>query len=125
MLIEIRKLKYVNDNYGHDVGDEVLKKVADILTESMRETGTVARWGGEEFLLIFPECNGDIAFTKLEDIRKKIKDMRVQKENFEFGITMTFGLAEYDFQNGLNATLKEADKKLYMGKEKGRDVIIY
>lgn len=124
-ICDIDFFKKVNDNYGHDVGDEVLKKVADILTESMRETGIAARWGGEEFLLIFPECNGDIAYTKLEDIRNKIKNMRVQEETFEFGITMTFGLAEYDFQNGLNATLKEADKKLYMGKEKGRDIIIY
>lgn len=91
----------------------------------VRENGFVARWGGEEFLLVFPECNGDEAYIRLENLRKKIKEMKIQNGDINFGITMTFGLAEYDFMNGLNTTIKEADEKLYIGKEKGRDIIIY
>lgn len=51
--------------------------------------------------------------------------MKVRKDNVEVGVTMTFGIAEYDYINGLMATIKEADEKLYLGKEKGRDIIIF
>lgn len=124
-ICDIDFFKKVNDNYGHDVGDEVLKRVADVFKSEVRENGFVARWGGEEFLLVFPECNGDEAYIRLENLRKKIKEMKIQNGDINFGITMTFGLAEYDFMNGLNTTIKEADEKLYIGKEKGRDIIIY
>lgn len=124
-ICDIDFFKKVNDNYGHDFGDEVLKGISNIFMEEMKKDGLVSRWGGEEFLLIFSECNGDEACIKVENIRKKIKAMRIKKDNLEVGITMTFGLAEYDYINGLTATLKEADEKLYMGKEKGRDRIVY
>ena len=124
-ICDIDFFKKVNDNYGHDVGDEVLREVGKILKQEMQGKNFVGRWGGEEFMLVFPECNGDVAYVKLEEIRKKIKDMKIQKNDLTFGITMTFGLAEYDFMNGLNATIKEADEKLYMGKEKGRDIIVF
>lgn len=124
-ICDIDFFKKVNDNYGHDFGDEVLKKISDILQEETKGKDFAARWGGEEFLLVFPDCNGDEAYVKLEKIRRKIKEMRVPKENIEVGVTMTFGLAEYDFYHGLDATIKEADEKLYRGKERGRDIIIF
>lgn len=124
-ICDIDFFKRVNDNYGHDFGDEVLKEVARILREEQNGKNLAARMGGEEFLLVFPECNGDEAYVKVEIIRKKIKAIQVEKNGMQVGVTMTFGLTEYDFQNGLTATLKEADKKLYIGKERGRDIIIY
>ncbi|MBQ8598429.1 MAG: GGDEF domain-containing protein [Lachnospiraceae bacterium] len=124
-ICDIDFFKKVNDTYGHEIGDRVLKQVANKFLEKMHNNGFVARWGGEEFLLVFPECNGDDAYIKLEDIRKEIKDMKIQEDNYEFSITMTFGLAEYDFQNNINAVIIEADNKLYMGKERGRDIVIF
>lgn len=124
-ICDIDFFKRVNDNYGHDFGDEVLKKVSEIFMEETQSGNFAARWGGEEFLLLFPRCNGDEAYVKLEQIRRKIKEMKICKEDLTISITMTFGLAEYDFFNGLEATIKEADQKLYMGKEKGRDTIIF
>jgi len=124
-ICDIDFFKRVNDEHGHDFGDEVLKSISRILMEEMEERIFVARWGGEEFLLLFPECNGDDAFIKLEDIRRRIKEMKIRKDDVEIGVTMTFGLAEYDFNNDLTAILKEADEKLYQGKEQGRDRIIY
>lgn len=124
-ICDIDFFKKVNDNYGHDFGDEVLRKVSEILKDEVQNRDFAARWGGEEFLLLFPQCNGDEAYVKLEKIRRKIKDMRVCKGDLSVGITMTFGLADYDFYRGLEATIKEADQKLYMGKEKGRDIIIF
>lgn len=124
-ICDIDFFKKVNDNYGHDFGDEVLKKISEIFKEEVNGKNLVARWGGEEFLLLFPGCNGDDAYIKLERLRNRIKETKIKKNGLEIGITMTFGLAEYDFKNGLEATIKEADDKLYMGKNKGRDIIIY
>lgn len=124
-ICDIDFFKKVNDTYGHEVGDKVLKQVAHKFTQKMHDCGFVARWGGEEFLLVFPECNGDDVYVKLENIRNEIKGMKIQEDNYEFNITMTFGLAEYDFQNNINAVIKEADNKLYMGKERGRDIVIF
>ena len=124
-ICDIDFFKKVNDNYGHDFGDEVLKGISRIFMEETKKEGFAARWGGEEFLLLFPGINGDNACIKIEQIRRKIKSMKVKKDNLEIGVTMTFGIAEYDYINGLTATIKEADEKLYLGKERGRDIIIF
>lgn len=123
-ICDIDFFKKVNDNYGHDFGDEVLKNVSSVFRKEMKKN-FAARWGGEEFLLVFPKCNGDEAYIKLEQIQRKIRDMRTCKGDLSVGITMTYGLSEYDFFHGLEATIKEADQKLYIGKEKGRDIIIF
>lgn len=124
-ICDIDFFKKVNDNYGHDFGDEVLKGISKIFMEETKKDGFAARWGGEEFLLLFPRCNGDNACIKIEQIRKKIKAMKIKKDGFEVGVTMTFGIAEYDYINGLDKTIKEADERLYLGKERGRDIIIF
>lgn len=123
-ICDIDFFKKVNDNYGHDFGDAVLKKIAEILKEEMQGRNLSARWGGEEFLLLFPECNGDEAYIRIEQIRRRIKDTKIGLNGQEIGVTMTFGVAEYDFSGKLEPTLKEADERLYIGKEKGRDIII-
>lgn len=124
-ICDIDFFKKVNDTYGHDFGDEVLKGIAGIFKEEIKGKNLAARWGGEEFLLLFPDCNGDEASVYLGHIKRKIKAMRIKKDGYEVGVTMTFGLAEYDFSGDAEAVLKEADKKLYQGKEEGRDRIIY
>ncbi len=124
-ICDIDFFKKVNDTYGHDCGDEVLKAISKIFKEEMHGGNFVARWGGEEFLLLFPSCNGDEAYAKVEKIRKRIKEMRVKNKNEEVSITMTFGLTEYNYIGGLAVTIKEADKKLYMGKQSGRDKIVF
>ena len=85
----------------------------------------IARWGGEEFLLVFPESNGDEAHFLLEGLRTKIKAIEINTGSEIFGVTMTFGLAEYDFNMVTESIIKEADEKLYIGKEHGRDRIVY
>lgn len=124
-IADIDFFKKVNDNYGHDFGDEVLKGIAEIFAREMKDGNMAARWGGEEFLLLFPRCNGDNAYNQLVNIQKKIRNLRVRKNEKEISVTMTFGLAEYDFSGNMESTLKDADDKLYMGKNQGRDRIIY
>lgn len=123
-ICDIDFFKKVNDTYGHDFGDEVLKKIAEVF-RTVHGKEISARWGGEEFLLLFPESNGDEAFIMLADIQTKIRETVIEKEDVKISVTMTYGLAEYDFINGLESTIKEADSKLYMGKNSGRDKIVF
>ncbi|MCR5503186.1 MAG: diguanylate cyclase [Lachnospiraceae bacterium] len=122
---DIDFFKKVNDNYGHDAGDEVLKEIARIMTDTLRSSSFIARWGGEEFLIIFPNCNGDQAKIALERLRRIIENTVMKVKDDEIRITITFGLAEYDFSNDMEAIIKEADEHLYFGKENGRNQVVF
>lgn len=124
-LCDIDFFKKVNDTYGHDIGDIVLKKIAETFRKELPPDSFVSRWGGEEFLLIFPQSNGDEAKIALDFLRQKIKTVTFDGNGDTFTVTLTYGLVEYDFRSDLTAMLKEADEKLYLGKESGRDRIIF
>lgn len=124
-LCDIDFFKRINDTYGHNVGDIVLQKLASTFTEALPSGSFISRWGGEEFLLIFPDTNGDEAKISLETLRQKIKEIVFDGGSETFSISLTYGLVEYDFQSNLTAILKEADDKLYLGKEGGRDRIVF
>ena len=122
---DIDFFKKVNDTYGHDAGDEVLKAVAKTMVDNCRNTAFISRWGGEEFLLIFPDCNGDQAFIVLERLRTKIQKEAIIVGDNNIKITMTFGLTEYNYNKDEELAIKEADEKLYMGKSNGRNQVVY
>lgn len=124
-ICDIDFFKRVNDTYGHDVGDLVLKKIAETFRKALPADTFVSRWGGEEFLLIFPKFNGDEANAALEALRHKIKAIVFDGSSGTFSVSLTFGLVEYDFHSDMTTVLKEADEKLYFGKESGRDRIIF
>lgn len=124
-LCDIDHFKRVNDTYGHDVGDVVLKSISDIFRKRLPPDTFVSRWGGEEFLLIFPRMNGDEAGTALEILRQKIREVTFDGGTEKFTVSLTYGLVEYDFHSDITTLLKEADEKLYIGKESGRDRIIF
>ena len=122
---DIDFFKKVNDTYGHDAGDEVLKFVAKTMVDNCRTTAFISRWGGEEFLLIFPDCNGDQAFIILERLRNKIQKETIVVGDNKIKITMTFGLTEYNYSKDEELAIKEADEKLYTGKSNGRNQVVY
>ncbi len=122
---DIDFFKDVNDTYGHDAGDEVLKYVANTFKSICKDSAFISRWGGEEFLIIFPNKNGDDAFIILEDIRNHIKDSVIKVKGNDIKITITFGLTEYDFRSDIKECVKSADERLYTGKNSGRDCVIY
>lgn len=124
-ICDIDFFKRVNDTYGHDIGDVVLKKIAETFRKELPTDTFVSRWGGEEFLLIFPNLNGDESNMALETLRHKIKAIVFDGGSNTFSVSLTFGLVEYDFQSDLNTLIKQADEKLYIGKESGRDRIIF
>ena len=124
-ICDIDFFKKVNDNYGHDVGDTVLQGIAKTMKTTLNKISFIARWGGEEFLLVFPSCNGDEALCHLEELKSNIKSLQFHVGEKTFSVAMTFGLTEYDFHSDIDSALKEADEKLYMGKENGRDQIVF
>lgn len=124
-IADIDFFKKVNDTYGHDAGDEILRCVSAILSDHMKHKGAVARWGGEEFLFYFKESNGDMVYDDLDALRHKIQNADISYKDQVIPITMTFGLQEYTSYKPLDYTITHADKKLYNGKEKGRNCVVF
>ena len=122
---DIDFFKKINDSYGHDFGDTVLVAISEVLKKETEEYGFVARWGGEEFLIVFANLNGDDAYIKISNIRDKVKAVRLNHGKDEISVKMTYGLTEYDFSKSFDENVKEADEKLYLGKQNGRDMIVY
>lgn len=122
---DIDFFKKVNDTYGHEAGDAVLVMVADILSKYMEGKGYVARWGGEEFLFVFFNGNGDEVVLELESIRCLIEKTPCRIENQDIEVHMTFGLEEFNALKPLDTTISKADEKLYTGKTTGRNKTIF
>lgn len=122
---DIDYFKKINDTYGHEAGDYVLETLSKLMKEFMNGKGMVARWGGEEFLFAFDDINGDYAFESLSKLLHLIERYEFSYNGIDFHVTMTFGIEEYDDNEGIEKTVSRADEKLYMGKEAGRDRVIY
>ena len=122
---DIDFFKRVNDTYGHDIGDEVLKFLAKEMMETCGDEAFIARWGGEEFIIVFPGLNGDEAYVRLEALHNKIQNTPVIACDIKIDMTMTFGLSELPYGNDAGVAIKEADEKLYMGKSNGRNQVVY
>ena len=120
---DIDFFKRVNDSYGHECGDLVLKNIAACLKRHMTGKGFAARWGGEEFLLVYDHMNVREAYKYLQRLNFEIHDMECSFEGHSVSITMTFGLVAGDTDN-VSLLLRNADDKLYKGKAAGRDCIM-
>ena len=76
-------------------------------------------------MLVLPNCNGDDAYVAIERVRNVIQNSELKIEDYNIKVTMTFGVAELSFRKGVDFTVKEADEKLYMGKQSGRNKVVY
>ncbi|MEA3315083.1 MAG: diguanylate cyclase [Campylobacterota bacterium] len=117
-IIDIDKFKNFNDKYGHLIGDEVLVKMAQTVDRSIRETDVFARWGGEEFVILFRNTKIKDALTASNNIRKKIEN---NKHTIAGKITASFGLTQYIEDDSIETILKRCDDALYRAKENGRN----
>ncbi|MDO5154876.1 MAG: GGDEF domain-containing protein [Eubacteriales bacterium] len=124
-IADIDFFKRVNDTYGHEGGDVVLRNVAQMLQEMVAPYGEVGRWGGEEFLIAFYGINGDEACGVLEDIRRRIQKTEIEYQEQRISVTMTFGLEEYEYGHNIDETISKADQKLYSGKNAGRNRVVF
>ncbi|RXK01690.1 sensor domain-containing diguanylate cyclase [Arcobacter sp. CECT 8989] len=126
IAIDIDRFKKINDTYGHNVGDEVLIEVANIFRSSIRKSDIVARFGGEEFIILLINAKLDEATTIAEKMRVKIEDTIIKVENKEVDITASFGVATVNQKNNetIETTLKRADDLLYIAKKHGRNEVV-
>ncbi len=118
IMFDIDFFKKVNDTYGHDVGDEVLKKVVEVAEKHIRKEDFLFRIGGEEFVIMLAGADKDRAYRIAEKIREDIKQHTFEEG---FNITVSFGVTEIREDDDLETALKRADEALYESKREGRD----
>jgi diguanylate cyclase (GGDEF)-like protein len=123
VLMDIDHFKRINDQHGHDIGDAVLCQVAAYLKQRLRRQDLIARWGGEEFLLLMPDTAVSAASQLIEELRQGI--CRLQVPGVQQTLTATFGISAVTLQqNALDQAVKAADQALYQGKAQGRDQVV-
>jgi len=117
-MLDIDKFKNINDNYGHQIGDEILKGLVNIIKDNIRAVDIFARWGGEEFICILPN-------TILQDAVLVAQHLReiIEKYNFidNISVTCSFGVAEFNQGDTKESVVKKVDNALYLAKEGGRN----
>jgi diguanylate cyclase (GGDEF)-like protein len=121
IFIDIDHFKRINDSHGHDVGDEVLRKFANVIGSSIRSSDRLVRWGGEEFLIVCPVTDVNQARLAAEGLRT-----RLHGQAWPAGLTVTasFGLAQLEDGENIGGVIKRADHELYCAKVAGRDCVM-
>ena len=123
-LIDLDHFKHINDHYGHHVGDAVLKDFALAAVSVRRQTDVLARWGGEEFLLLLNDTTAEVANIALERARTALKDIPLLPSQPDLRITFSAGMTGYLEGELLHACIERADKALYRAKEQGRNCTV-
>ncbi|MCK6447696.1 MAG: diguanylate cyclase [Planctomycetes bacterium] len=125
IMIDIDRFKSINDQFGHDVGDVVLRETAMSLRKSVRRGDVVCRLGGEEFLVISPQSDLQRGQLLAERIRKTVEDSRIEHGAFATNVTVSLGVASAtDASKSLDGLLKEADRRVYHAKSGGRNRVV-
>lgn len=125
IMMDIDHFKRVNDTYGHDIGDLVLKNMAACCASSIRSSDILCRFGGEEFMIILPETTIENAYVAAEKIRKKIETLQIPLEDGRIiRFTLSLGISDSTQASDVETLIKYADTALYTAKETGRNQTI-
>ncbi len=126
LLLDIDHFKKINDTWGHDAGDEVLRRLSEILRNFFRGHDIVCRYGGEEFLIVLTKADSQIAFKKGEKLRAIIeRDLKCKWQGQPIPVTVSIGVAQYPCEDlSFNEVIEMADKALYKAKELGRNRVV-
>ncbi len=123
-IMDIDNFKDFNDLYGHQAGDQVLRKISQVLKEGIRENDIVARYGGEEFVIYFNVVDKKILSKVINRLMKKIREMKVSFEGKNLRVTVSIGVAvNEDGKFSAESLIKQADTALYIAKGAGRDMV--
>ena len=124
LMIDVDHFKLVNDTFGHEMGDWVLKMVANTLTAARRDADVVARFGGEEFVIMLPETTRDAAAMVAERIRSMVAASALAVGDSRLSLTISVGVGEtMAGLPGVEAVLRDADQALYDAKANGRNIV--
>jgi diguanylate cyclase (GGDEF)-like protein len=121
VLADLDHFKVINDTRGHACGDAALRAVADALSTSLRGQDVVARWGGEEFMILLPDTDKAGALHVAESTRSTIEKVRVNHGGAPLGFTLSLGVTEHRADRTMEHTLADADAALYQAKQEGRN----
>ena len=121
VMLDIDHFKKVNDSYGHLIGDQVISSLANLLKQQLRKTDIIGRYGGEEFLLILPDCNQEQAFGLVEQIRQSFASLPFSFDYQNFHCTFSAGISQAKAADETNQLIDQADKALYCSKHAGRN----
>ncbi len=127
LMIDIDDFKKINDNYGHQVGDAVIQKLASILKNNAKQKSCIVRFGGEEFLIITPNASSKENLAFAENIRLLTqKHVFTNFDNKNFNITISIGAASsYESFHSMDKMLSLADNNLYKAKSKGKNLVVW
>ncbi len=126
MLFDLDGLKQINDTFGHELGDTFLMRVAEVAASQLRNVDVLARYGGDEFIILFPETNARDAYLIAERFRATIESVKVATGGDPLSATISAGIAEIDharLNKSVEDTIRFADKAMYQAKQKGRNCI--
>ncbi len=123
-VVDVDHFKCINDSHGHGMGDQALKSVAALLTAGVRELDVVARWGGEEFLLMFPDTDSATAGVVLQRVLAGLGDSVVCPSMPQLRVTFSAGVAQCEAGDDTDHTIERADAALYEAKRTGRNRVV-
>lgn len=124
VMSDIDDFKLVNDSHGHSSGDTVLKTISDIYTENAPEGASVCRWGGEEILILLPDCELEQAAEIADKLRKLVEDEIFENRDREFSVTVTMGVSANSGKMSVEKMISIADGNLYTGKKYGKNCVV-
>jgi len=123
-IMDIDHFKEVNDTYGHQAGDEILRDIACEISQKLRNIDSFGRYGGEEFLMILPQTPMEGAVVKAERVRQQVESLRFPAVSQQLRVTISIGVAAYRNLENIDATLARADQRLYDAKNSGRNRVV-
>jgi diguanylate cyclase (GGDEF)-like protein len=121
LMFDIDFFKDFNDRYGHQMGDEILIQISELVSKNIREMDIFARWGGEEFMLLLPGTDIDSGFLVAQSLRKRIQEHIFMDK---LRVTVSFGVASFNRDDDSVTFLKRVDDALYSAKKSGRNTVV-
>lgn len=121
---DIDDFKRINDSLGHQAGDYILVEIARVMSRSLRRNDLLARWGGEEFLLLLPDTDLASGAVVAEKIRERIENASFTWENRHVNVTMTLGVGLFHGGCDFESVLQQADGALIDGKKRGKNCVV-
>lgn len=122
LFMDIDNFKNINDTHGHEVGDFIIKNIAKLLKQNLRESDTIARWGGEEFVVLLQNSNSTTAFEISEKIRNIIQNNMILHNAIGKYATASFGVTEFLESDSMDLVLSRVDKAMYTSKTNGKNM---
>jgi diguanylate cyclase (GGDEF)-like protein len=123
LLIDVDRIKNINDTYGHACGDKIIHDLSEIFKSLTRESDICARWGGEEFIILFPEMDVETATSLAERVRTEVKNTIMMWEGKEIKVTISVSVTSYTTDDTLKTFISKVDDALYRDKHDKRDYV--